>query len=188
VHIPKILEDAGFSKRRSRYILGINPKNHSNFQYDLNHYKLIAQAYQESRLNQHLVSPRGAVGIMQLLPSTAADKNVGIEDIKVLENNIHAGAKYMDFIRIRYFDSPDISAEDQIFFSWAAYNAGPENVQKMRNLTEKMGLDNNVWFNNVEIAAGRIIGTETVRYVANIHKYYSTYLLLDQKEMRESSK
>ena len=157
-------------------------------QYELNHYKLIAQAYQESRLNQHLVSPRGAVGIMQLLPSTAADKNVAVSDITVLENNIHAGTKYMNFIRMRYFDSPDISPEDQMFFSWAAYNAGPANVQKMRNLADKMGLDNNVWFNNVEIAAGRLIGTETVRYVANIHKYYSTYLLLDQKEKREKRK
>jgi len=51
-----------------------------------------------------------------------------------------------------------------------------------------MGLNNNVWFNNVEIAAGRLIGTETVRYVANIHKYYSTYLLLEQKESREHAK
>jgi membrane-bound lytic murein transglycosylase MltF len=157
-------------------------------QYELDHFKLIAQAYQESRLNQHLVSPRGAVGIMQLLPSTAADKKVGIDDIKVLENNIHAGAKYMDFLRTHYFDSPEIKPEDKIFFSWAAYNAGPANVQKMRTLAEKMGLNKNIWFKNVEIAAGRLIGTETVRYVANIYKYYSTYLLLEQKEMRESNK
>jgi hypothetical protein len=43
-----------------------------------------------------------------------------------------------------------------------------------------MGLDKNVWFQNVEVAAGRIIGTETVKYVANIYKYYSVYLLLEE--------
>ena len=151
-------------------------------QYEMDHFKLLAQGYQESRLNQKMRSHRGAVGIMQLLPSTAKDKNVAINNIDQLENNIHAGAKYMDFLKTRYFSSPDISADNQIFFSWAAYNAGPANVRKMRNLAEKMGLDRNVWFNNVEVAAGRLIGTETVRYVANIYKYYSTYLLIEERE------
>jgi len=149
--------------------------------YDINHLMLIAQAYQESGLNQSLVSHRGAVGVMQILPSTAAGKRVGINNIKVLENNIHAGTKYMNFLRTYYFNSPDITPENQMFLSWAAYNAGPSNVIKMRDLAEKMGLDKNVWFNNVEIAAGRIIGRETVKYVANIYKYYSTYLLMENK-------
>jgi len=150
--------------------------------YDIDYFKLLAQAYQESGLRQGLTSHRGAVGIMQLLPSTASGKNVAIENIELLENNIHAGAKYMAFLRHRYFNSPDISPADQIFFSWAAYNAGPANVRKMRAQAEKMGLDKNVWFQNVEVAAGRIIGSETVRYVANIYKYYSAYMLLEQRE------
>lgn len=157
--------------------------------YDINHYMLIAQAYQESGLNQKLVSHKGAIGVMQVLPSTAADKRVSINDINILDNNIHAGTKYMSFIRTHYFSNPDISPEDQMFFSWAAYNAGPANVRKMRARAEKMGLDKNVWFNNVEIAAGRIIGTETVKYVANIYKYYSTYLLMEHKrQMIETNK
>jgi len=150
--------------------------------YEINHLQLIAQAYQESGLRQDLTSHRGAVGVMQLLPSTATDKNVAIKNIELLENNIHAGTKYMSFLKSHYFSSPDIAPEDQMFFSWAAYNAGPTTVRKMRNHAEKMGLDKNVWFKNVEIAAARLIGTETVRYVANIYKYYSTYLLLNQKE------
>jgi len=44
-----------------------------------------------------------------------------------------------------------------------------------------MGLDPNVWFGNVEIAAARVVGNETVRYVRNIYKYYIAYKLLDQK-------
>ena len=177
------LENLKLEKERKKYKQHVDLFKKYGDQYKIDHFKLIAQGYQESTLNQDQISHRGAVGIMQLLPSTAADKNVAIKDIGKLENNIHAGAKYMNFLRSRYFDSPDITPENQIFFSWAAYNAGPANVRKMRNLAEKMGLNKNVWFKNVEIAAGRLIGTETVRYVANIYKYYSTYLLLEQKEL-----
>lgn len=177
------LENLKLAEERKKYKKHVDLFKKYGDQYEIDHFKLIAQGYQESTLNHDQVSHRGAVGIMQLLPSTAADKNVAIKDIGKLENNIHAGAKYMNFLRTRYFSSPDIAPEDQIFFSWAAYNAGPANVRKMRNLAEEMGLNKNIWFKNVEIAAGRLIGTETVRYVANIYKYYSTYLLLEQKEL-----
>jgi membrane-bound lytic murein transglycosylase MltF len=121
---------------------------------------------------------------MQLLPSTAADKNVGIPDIDKAENNIHAGMKYMAFLRDRYFSDPEISHEDQMAFSWAAYNAGPAKVRKMRNLAKEIGLDPNVWHANVELAAGKIVGRETVKYVSNIFKYYIAYSLLrDQKKV-----
>ena len=177
------LENLKLDEERDKYRKFVDIFKKYGKQYEIDHFKLIAQGYQESTLNNDQTSHRGAVGIMQLLPSTAADKNVAINDIDKLENNIHAGAKYMSFLRTRYFSSPDIAPEDQMFFSWAAYNAGPANVRKMRNLAEKMGLNKNVWFKNVEVAAGRLVGTETVRYVANIYKYYSTYLLLEQKEL-----
>jgi membrane-bound lytic murein transglycosylase MltF len=45
---------------------------------------------------------------MQILPSTAADKRVNVRDIHLLENNIHAGVKYLHFLRERYFSSPEI--------------------------------------------------------------------------------
>ena len=179
------LENLKLEQERKKYKKYTDIFKKYGDQYEIDHFKLLAQGYQESGLNQNRISHRGAVGIMQVLPSTAADKNVAITNIKQLENNIHAGTKYMHFLRTRYFSSPDIAPEDQIFFSWAAYNSGPANVRKMRNLAEKMGLDRNVWFKNVEIAAGRLVGTETVRYVANIYKYYSTYLLLTKKEMSD---
>src|SRR3546814_4263067 len=50
-----------------------------------------AQGYQESKLDQSARSKAGAIGIMQLLPSTAVDPNVGIPDITTERNNIHAG-------------------------------------------------------------------------------------------------
>ena len=88
-------------------------------QYGFDYLALAAQGYQESQLNQHKKSHRGAVGIMQLLPSTAADKNVGIADISKPEDNIRAGAKYMAFLRDRYFSDPEITPQDQMAFSWS---------------------------------------------------------------------
>lgn len=121
---------------------------------------------------------------MQLLPSTAADKNIDIPDIETEERNIEAGAKYMAFIRDRYFSDPAISEVDKMAFSWAAYNAGPAKVQKMRDEAGKMGLNINQWFNNVEVAAGKIIGRETVEYVSNIFKYYVAYALVVERKLQ----
>ena len=146
-------------------------------QYGFDELALAAQAYQESGLDHSRKSRAGAVGIMQLLPSTVADRNVGISDISKVEDNIHAGAKYLAFLRDRYFSGDEISPFDRMAFSLAAYNAGPARVRKMRKEAGRMGLDPDVWFNNVEVAAGKLVGTEPVRYVANIHKYYVAYRL-----------
>ncbi len=148
--------------------------------YGFDYMALAAQAYQESGLDHSVKSHRGAIGVMQLLPSTARDKNVGIPDISSIENNIHAGAKYLAFLRDRYFSDPKISESDQLAFAWAAYNAGPAKVRRMRSRATKMGLDPNRWFDNVEYAALQMVGQETVRYVANIYKYYVAYKLVEE--------
>lgn len=158
-------------------------------QYGFDWLMIGAQAYQESRLNHDLVSPAGAVGVMQILPSTAADSNVGISDIRQLENNIHAGVRYLKFLRENYFSDPAVSPEAQVHFAHAAYNAGPARVRRMRKLAAKMGLDPNKWFGNVETAALRIVGQETVRYVVNIQKYYIAYKLITKdKEKRNAAR
>src|SRR5262245_58878757 len=64
---------------------------------------VVAQAYQESGLDQSRRSPAGAIGIMQIKPDTAADPSVGIPNIYIAENNIHAGVKYMRFIIDQYY-------------------------------------------------------------------------------------
>jgi membrane-bound lytic murein transglycosylase MltF len=145
--------------------------------YGFDTWALVGQAYQESGLDNRKKSHRGAVGIMQVLPSTAADKNVNIKNVKQLENNIHAAVKYLAFLRGRYFSDPEITPENQLAFTWAAYNAGPARVRKMRAQAEKMGLDPNVWFLNVEIATSKYVGPEPVRYVAHVYKYYVAYKL-----------
>lgn len=143
-------------------------------EFDFDWLMLAAQGFQESRLNQSKRSHVGALGVMQIKPSTAADRNVNVPDISILENNIHAGAKYMRFLADRYF-SDGMDDLNQWFFSLAAYNAGPAKVARLRREAKADGLDPNRWFNNVEIIAARRIGRETVTYVANIYKYYVGY-------------
>lgn len=142
-------------------------------EYDFDWLKLAALAFQESRLNMKTKSNKGAVGIMQIKPSTAADSNVGIDDITTLDGNVHAGTKYLRYLRDNFFT--DAPKEAQVDFALAAYNAGPFRIKKLRKTAEAMGLDPNIWFGNVEWAAYRDIGPETPTYVANVQMYYAAY-------------
>ena len=76
--------------------------------YGIDWLALAAQAYQESGIDQGKRSGAGAIGVMQLLPSTAADKSVGIPDIGSTDSNIHAGTKYLAYLRDSYFGSDEI--------------------------------------------------------------------------------
>ncbi len=154
-------------------------------EYEFDWLMLAAQGYQESRLDQSVRSSVGAIGVMQLLPSTAADPNVGIPNIEELEDNIHAGAKYMRFLRDRYFTDPELDDLNATLLSFAAYNGGPNRIARLRRETAELGLDPNVWFRNVENVAAKRIGRETVQYVSNIYKYYIAYrLIADTIELR----
>lgn len=148
-------------------------------QYDFDWLMVAALAYQESRIDQSMRSPVGAIGVMQILPSTAKDPNVAIPSIEQMETNIHAGVKYLRFIRNRYFEKEPMDKLNKMLFSFASYNAGPAKVTRLRSDAEKAGLDPNVWFRNVEIIAAKRIGRETVHYVSNIYKYYIAYRLSD---------
>jgi membrane-bound lytic murein transglycosylase MltF len=122
---------------------------------------------------------------MQLLPSTAADPVVGIPDISDAEANIHAGVKYLDFLRDQNFSDPAVNRLNQTLFTLASYNAGPARVKQLRKMAAEQGYDPNLWFDNVEIVAAREIGRETVQYVTNILKYYTAYhLVLSEREQR----
>ena len=156
-------------------------------QYGIEYLFAAAQGYQESRLDQSVRSHAGAVGVMQLLPDTAADKNVGIPDISDVDSNIHAGIKYMDFLRSRYFSDPEITPLNQALMALAAYNAGPSRMIRMRSRAEAEGYDPNVWFDNVEVIAAKEIGRETVQYVSNIFRYYVTYRMVANQELEHAA-
>ncbi|HEX9773150.1 MAG TPA: transglycosylase SLT domain-containing protein [Steroidobacteraceae bacterium] len=151
-------------------------------QYDFDHLLIAAQAYQESRIDQRLKSQAGAVGVMQIKPATAADPNVGVPDVHAMESNIHAGVKYLRFVSDRYFGDAKFDELNRHVFAFAAYNAGPARVQKLRKQAGAEGLDPDEWFNSVEIVAGREVGREPVDYVRNILKYWVAYRLAQDEE------
>ena len=153
--------------------------------YELDHLMIAALAYQESGLDQSKRSKKGAVGVMQILPSTAADPNVNVRDIHKLEKNIHAGTKYLRFIIEQYYQNEPMSQQNKMLFGFASYNAGPARIRSLRQKAAAIGLNPNVWFYNVENVAARKIGRETVQYVSNIYKYYTAYrIIYDQREKK----
>jgi membrane-bound lytic murein transglycosylase MltF len=156
-------------------------------QYQLDYLLMAAQGYQESQLNQNAKSQVGAIGVMQVMPATGKELNVG--DITEAEANIHAGVKYMRFMVDRYYKDEPMDNLNKGLFTFASYNAGPGRVRQLRKEAEKQGLNPNVWFGNVEQIASERIGRETVTYVANIYKYYIAYrLVLEERERRAAAK
>jgi len=183
------IENALSSKNRERYEEVVTLIKRYSARYDFDWLMIMAQGYQESRLDQSKQSSAGAVGVMQVLPTTAADPVVGIPDISSAENNIHAGVKYLRWIRDRYFSSDEIAPVDKVLLSFAAYNAGPRNVARARKKASQLGFDPNRWFGHVEVAMFRIVGGEPASYVRNIYKYYVAYRGFEQTRLaREESR
>jgi membrane-bound lytic murein transglycosylase MltF len=149
-------------------------------EYDLNYLLMMAMGYQESRLDQSVKSHVGAIGIMQLMPETGKAMKVG--NIKEVEPNIHAGIKYHHTLTNQYFNDPSLDEINRTLFTFAAYNAGPARIKKMRQEAEKRGLNPNKWFNNVELVVAEKIGDETINYVTSIFKYYISYKLFEEKK------
>jgi membrane-bound lytic murein transglycosylase MltF len=94
----------------------------------------------------------------------------------------------MNFIRNRYFNDPEMDHYNQTLFALAAYNAGPARIAKLRNKAAARGYNPNKWFDNVEVLAAEDIGSETVKYVANIVKYYVAYRLIVIRQSQRAEK
>jgi len=73
----------------------------------------------ESGFNRFAVSPKGAMGLMQLMPGTAQE--LGVDDAFHSEQNVQGGTRYLRELYDRYGDW---------LRTLAAYNAGPEAVDR----------------------------------------------------------
>jgi membrane-bound lytic murein transglycosylase MltF len=172
-------------RRKFQTLVALFKKYGEEYQFD--YLMMAAQGFQESRLDQDAKSQVGAIGVMQVMPATGREQKVG--DITQLEPNIHAGVKYMRFMRDQYFADEPMNDVNKALFTFASYNAGPGRIRQLRRETEKRGLNPNIWFGNVEQIVSERIGRETVTYVSNIYKYYLAYrLITDQNAMKQDAK
>jgi len=146
-------------------------------EYDFDYLMLVAQGYQESLLDQSKKNPSGALGIMQVIPKYAAAAPISIPNVDKAENNIEAGAKMLRHIAETYFNDDKLDATNKTLMVFAAYNAGPSRIVRLRKKAASEGLNPNQWFGNVELVAAKDVGQETVQYVSNIYKYYVAYKL-----------
>lgn len=147
---------------------------------------LVAQMYQESRFDPQAESHAGALGLMQVLPRTAAQ--FGYQDLRDPEKNIAASLAFMDWLVERF--PARLPLEERIYFTLAAYNAGHGHVQDARTLARRLGKDPDQWFGHVEQAMlllsrpeyhrraryGYVRGAEPVAYVRTIRERYVGYL------------
>lgn len=139
--------------------------------YNIDWRLIAAMAFQESRFNPSLKSRTGAMGLMQIKPSTARDRNIGIKNISTPDANVHAGVKYLRFLADRYFDDNSIDEKNRIFMALAAYNAGPNRITELR----ANAANPNIWFDEVENVVAENVGMEPVHYVSNIYRYYLVF-------------
>jgi membrane-bound lytic murein transglycosylase MltF len=124
---------------------------------------------------------------MQVIPKYAKAPPISIPNVNDADGNIHAAAKILNNIEQRYFNDPGLDLTNKTLMSFAAYNAGPSRIGKLRKTAKSQGLDPNLWFGNVELVAAQAIGQETVQYVNNIYKYYVAYKLTqDQSGLRDN--
>jgi membrane-bound lytic murein transglycosylase MltF len=172
----RALENTATTTAQKRFTQTIELFRKYGTQYGFDPLLLAAQGFQESRLDQQARSAVGAIGIMQIMPATGREMRVG--DIRIVENNVHAGARYMDKLMETYFQDAKFDQANRSLFAFAAYNAGPGNMARMRKEASLRGLDPNRWFNHVEVVTADLIGIETTTYVRNIYKYYVSYRLM----------
>lgn len=183
----KFVKDAASQKELRKFQTTVELFKKYGDTYKFDYLLAMAQGYQESRLDQSVRSPVGAIGVMQVMPATAKQLNVG--DVRKLDSNIHAGVKYIVHVRDAYFADEAMDELNKDLFAFAAYNAGPTRINRLRDLAAQRGLDPNVWLGNVELIAAEKIGRETVTYVSNIFKYYVAYtLVLEADEERRKAR
>ena len=88
----------------------------------------------ESGNHPDAVSPKGAIGLMQLMPSTARDLGA---DPRIVEQNIDAGTRYLRDLLLKY--------DARAYHALAAYNAGPGAVDKYHGVPPYRETQNYIW-------------------------------------------
>ncbi len=148
---------------------------------------LAAVVYQESKFSINSRSHRGAQGLMQVMPKTA--KHYEIDDLLDPEENIKAGTRHLKRLQ-RLYAKCDMTPQERMKFTLAAYNAGEGRIADCRNFAESMQVDNNSWeevvsviplmredsiLENESVKLGKFNGNETIAYIDSIMSLYEAF-------------
>lgn len=155
--------------------------------YDFDWRLILALMYEESRFDPEAVSSAGARGLMQV--KDVAAEEVGIEDVSDPQDAIHAGVKYLDWVRSHL--EADLDVRDRIWFSLVGYNAGIARLLDARTLAGQMNLDTRRWQGQVEQAFRKLPESgmrdgkhitlhpqTTIGYIERIQARYQAYVRL----------
>ena len=149
---------------------------------------LAAVIFQESRFNTEARSPRGAEGLMQMMPATA--RKYGVTDPLDPEQSIAAGARMLGNLIRRYYLVGDNMTE-RYKYALAAYNAGVGRIDDCLRVARLLGTDTSYWLNVVNqvlprmqdetilasgaVKSGPFRGEETVHYVNRVISLYQRF-------------
>lgn len=151
---------------------------------------LAALIYQESKFRIEVRSPRGACGLMQLVPDTA--RKFGCRDMLDPEENIKAGVRMLAAVENR-FRKTAANQTELTKFALAAYNAGAARVQDCVNYARHIGNDVSHWENvaravpdmkhdslttDTPVKLGTFNGRETIFFVRYISVFYDRYTMI----------
>lgn len=150
---------------------------------------LAALINKESKFNPYAESAFGAVGLMQVLPTTGQRFGVNPEELQMPERNLMAGTRFLAWLE-KYWDRKLTDSTDRIKYILASYNAGLGHVIDARNLADKYGANPDKWedvsfyllkkterkfYTDPIVKSGYCRGREPVNYVIKILEYYQLY-------------
>ncbi len=150
---------------------------------------LASIAFHESRFDSAQISPKGASGLMQLMPRTAANFGLNRHNIFNPRKNIEAGVQYIKNLNMLFRKIEN--KEERVKFILAAYNSGPAHILDAMALAQKYGRNPHIWFGHVDyylekksdpqyyndevVKYGRFRPRYTLRYVKDILNTYQKY-------------
>ncbi|MBB3063711.1 transporter substrate-binding domain-containing protein [Microbulbifer rhizosphaerae] len=157
--------------------------------YGLDWRLVVAQIFQESSFNPRAKSWAGTRGLLQVMPVTGRQVEENLYDPEI---GMRAGLKYLKWLHGKFKGRDATGPENAMWFTLAAYSAGPGHVYDAKDLAEEMGWDRKVWFGNVEKAMlllsqrkyykkaryGYARGREPVDYVRRIEARFHIYAAL----------
>lgn len=141
---------------------------------------LAALGYQESKWRPSAVSPRGAQGIMMLMPVTAT--KMGVKNVFAADENIMGGARYLLYMKERI--PKRILDPDRTWLAMAAYNMGIGHLEDGRIITQMRKKNPDRWSDvranlhrlsdpawHTRVKRGYANGRETVQFVERVSQF-----------------